>query len=75
MKKLLLGLLGLAMITVAHAQTHNSASEQYLQCMPIDMSADFNDLSNTYFLADSLAAFDPQKAEGLVQWDLPIPAS
>ncbi len=69
MKKLLLGLLGLAMVTVAHAQTHNSASEQYLQCMPIDMSADFNDLSNTYFLADSLAAFDPQKAEGLVQWD------
>ncbi|MBR2234083.1 MAG: alpha-xylosidase [Prevotella sp.] len=36
--------------------------------MPKDVSTDFNDLSNTYFLADSLAAFDRVKGEGLVQW-------
>ena len=36
--------------------------------MPKDMSADFSDLSNTYFLADSLAAFDVKQGEGLLKW-------
>ena len=36
--------------------------------MPKDMSADFSDLSNTYFLADSLAAFDAKQGEGLLKW-------
>ena len=41
---------------------------QYLQCMPKDVSTDFSDLSNTYFLADSLASFDANKFSGLVNW-------
>jgi alpha-D-xyloside xylohydrolase len=36
--------------------------------MPKDQSGDFSDLSNTYFLADSLAAFDVAKGEGQVNW-------
>ena len=50
------------------AQIQTNAGVQYLQCMPKDMSTDFSDLSNTYFLADSLMAFDKDKGEGLVQW-------
>ena len=62
----------LALIAVsigsATAQIQTNAGVQYLQCMPKDMSTDFSDLSNTYFLADSLASFDAVKGEGLVNW-------
>ncbi len=50
------------------AQIQTNAGVQYLQCMQKDMSTDFMDLSNTYFLADSLVSFDAAKGEGLVQW-------
>ena len=50
------------------AQIQTNAGVQYLQCMPKDVSTDFSDLSNTYFLADSLTSFDAAKGEGLVQW-------
>ena len=50
------------------AQIQTNAGIQYLQCMPKDMSTDFSDLSNTYFLADSLVSFDVSKGEGLVNW-------
>lgn len=53
---------------VAQAQIQMNAGVQYLQCMQKDMSTDFSDLSNTYFLADSLVSFDAAKGEGLVQW-------
>ena len=52
----------------ASAQIQTNAGVQYLQCMQKDMSTDFSDLSNTYFLADSLVSFDATKGEGLVQW-------
>ena len=52
----------------ASAQIQTNAGVQYLQCMQKDMSTDFSDLSNTYFLADSLVSFDAAKGEGLVQW-------
>ncbi|MBQ7419618.1 MAG: alpha-xylosidase [Prevotella sp.] len=68
MKKIIsiMCLLGASWTTEAQIQT--SAGVQYLQCMPKDQSGDFNDLSNTYFLADSLASFDVAKGEGLVNW-------
>ena len=59
-------LLGASM--AAHAQLQTSAGIQYLQCMPKDQSGDFSDLSNTYFLADSLASFDVAKGEGQLNW-------
>ena len=52
----------------AEAQIQTNAGVEYLQCMPKDVSTDFSDLANTYFLADSLVNFDAQKGEGLVQW-------
>ena len=54
-------------VTTATAQIQTNAGIQYLQCMQKDMSTDFYDLSNTYFLADSLVSFDVAKGEGLVQ--------
>ncbi len=59
-------LLGASMAALAQLQT--SAGIQYLQCMPKDQSGDFSDLSNTYFLADSLASFDVAKGEGQLNW-------
>ena len=50
------------------AQIQTNAGVQYLQCMPKDVSTDFSDLSNTYFLADSLASFDVASATGKVNW-------
>lgn len=52
----------------ASAQIQTNAGVLYLQCMQKDVSTDFSDLSNTYFLADSLVSFDAAKGEGLVQW-------
>ena len=69
MKRIIPSLLLLtATATSATAQIQTNAGVQYLQCMPKDMSADFTDLSNTYFLADSLVSFDAAKGEGTVQW-------
>ncbi|MBQ8989001.1 MAG: alpha-xylosidase [Prevotella sp.] len=55
-------------LLTSFAQIQTNAGVQYLQCMQKDMSTDFYDLSNTYFLADSLVSFDVAKGEGLVQW-------
>lgn len=66
MKKILLSAALLPMAAVAQIQT--SAGVQYLQCQAKDMSGEFSDLSNTYFLADSLAGYDLNKGEGLLNW-------
>ena len=69
MKKLLTTIcVILACAFSASAQIQTNAGVQYLQCMQKDMSADFNDLSNTYFLADSLVSFDHMKGEGMLNW-------
>ena len=57
-------LLALTMQSQAQIKTNEGVS--YLMNQPKDMSADFSDLANTYFFADSLAQFDSQKAEGKV---------
>ena len=43
-------------------------SNQYLLNQPIDISEDFMNFTNTYFLADSLASFDPVTGKGDVNW-------
>ena len=68
MKRFVLALLAVGGWHVATAQLQTNAGIQYLQCMPKDVSTDFSDLSNTYFLADSLTQFDATKGEGLVEW-------
>ncbi len=35
---------------------------------PVDISSDFRNFANTYFLADSLTAFDPATGQGTVKW-------
>ena len=41
---------------------------QTLMNEPLDISRDFRDYTNTYFLADSLAEFNPQTGTGAVKW-------
>jgi alpha-D-xyloside xylohydrolase len=43
-------------------------SAQTLMNETVDLSADFKSYTNTYFLADSLAAFDGTNAKGMVKW-------
>ena len=68
MKKIIIAMMLLGGMVTASAQIQTNAGIQYLQCMPKDMSTDFSDLSNTYFLADSLISFDTARGEGLVNW-------
>lgn len=35
---------------------------------PVDISDDFRDFENTYFLADSLTRFNPQTGNGQIKW-------
>ena len=60
------GLISLAYTSMAQIETN--AGVQYLQNMAKDMSTDFNDLSNTYFLADSLTEWNVRSANGKVNW-------
>ena len=60
-------LLGTALCTNAQIKTNEGIS--YLMNQPKDVSADFSDLANTYFFADSLASFDTAKGEGKVKWE------
>lgn len=41
---------------------------QYLLNEPIDISGDFHDFSNTYYLADSLASFNPKTGQGELKY-------
>ena len=50
------------------AQIQTNAGVEYLQNLAKDMSTDFSDLANTYFLADSIESFNIEKGEGLVNW-------
>ena len=68
MKKIFCAMLVLGSAVSAGAQIQTNAGVQYLQAMQKDMSTDFYDLSNTYFLADSLSSFDAATGEGLVNW-------
>ena len=61
----------LLLVATMHTQAQIRTNEgiSYLMNQPKDMSADFSDLSNTYFFADSLADFNAVKAEGKVKWN------
>ncbi len=59
--------LGLA-ATAAAAATAAMAATSPLLNEPVDISPDFRDFANTYFLADQLADFDPATGQGQIQW-------
>jgi len=52
----------------ATAQLQTNGGYQYLQAQPKDLTADFYDLANTYFFADSLSSFNVATGEGTVNW-------
>lgn len=53
---------------VAMAQPQSFGHTPNLQSQAVDVSTDFTDLANTYFLADSLASFDTGAGVGTVKW-------
>ena len=68
MRKSLLTLCVLSLPMAGQAQLKTNNGIEYLQCQAPDVSGDFSDLANTYFLADSIAGFDLNKGEGLLNW-------
>ena len=68
MRKSILTLCALSLAMAGQAQLKTNNGIEYLQCQAPDVSGDFSDLANTYFLADSIAGFDLNKGEGLLNW-------
>lgn len=68
MKKVILTLSVMSATLSAQAQLQTNNGIEYLQGQARDMSGDFSDLANTYFLADSITGFDLNKGEGLLNW-------
>ncbi len=58
----------IAFTGILDAQPRITGGTSYLLNQAIDVSDDFRDLANTYFLADRLASFDTASGEGLVGW-------
>ena len=50
------------------AQLQTNEGVAYLLNQPKDMSTDFSDVTNTFFFADSLSAWDTSAATGTVNW-------
>lgn len=67
MKKILLFIM-LGIFTVSHVFSQIPPYKQGARLLnePIDISGDFRDFTNTYYLADSLADFDPVTATGKI---------
>lgn len=61
--------LATAAAAVSYAQPQSFGHVPNLQSQAIDVSADFADLANTYFLADSLSSFNTADGTGSVKWD------
>ena len=68
MRKLLCSIALACASLPAVSQIQTNAGVQYLLNGQKDMSTDFYDLSNTYFLADSLVEFNAENGEGSVKW-------
>ena len=70
MKKIILSVWAyiIAGIFVSFSEVTTVDNHSYLLSMPKDMSADFYDMSNIYFLADSLASFDTNTGKGKILW-------
>lgn len=68
MKKINLLVCSLLTCVATQAQLTTNNGIEYLQCQAKDVSGDFTDLANTYFLADSITYFDLNKGEGVLQW-------
>lgn len=68
MRKIITMICAIGSFATAQAQLQTNNGIEYLQCQAKDMSGDFSDLANTYFLADSIVGFDLNKGEGQLNW-------
>lgn len=68
MKRINLLACSLLTCVAIQAQLTTNNGIEYLQCQAKDVSGDFSDLANTYFLADSITSFDLNKGEGALNW-------
>lgn len=68
MKKYIFSVILSCAVLTSYSQIQTNAGVEYLQNCAKDMSTDFYDLANTYFLADSLSSFDAATATGTVNW-------
>jgi len=64
--KLKIGLLSFVFLFVITKNVSAQLQDMKLLNVPIDISNDFRDFSNTYYLADSLVDFDPATASGKI---------
>ncbi len=53
---------------IAQIPMHSANKNQALLNEPIDISPDFRNFSNTYYVADSLSSFDPQTGKGKITY-------
>ncbi|MDR0973633.1 MAG: DUF4968 domain-containing protein [Prevotellaceae bacterium] len=72
MKKFLLTTFSIACLFAfaieGKAQLQINGGAPYLMNVPKDMSTDFFDMTNIFFFANQLSAFDPATAEGTINW-------
>ncbi len=59
-RKIVSGILATCFVVSANAQLQGFG----IQNEPVDISTDFKDFKNTYYLADSIAHFNPQTGQG-----------
>jgi len=59
-------LLSFTLLTLVVTKVSAQIQDMKLLNAPIDISNDFRDFSNTYYLADSLSDFDPATASGKI---------
>lgn len=67
-KILLLSCLMALVFTVAIAQPATVNPTAYLMNQAVDVSSDFQEISNTFFFADRLSGFDASTGQGKVMW-------
>jgi alpha-D-xyloside xylohydrolase len=53
---------------IAQIPLHGPDRNQALLNEPVDISPDFRNFSNTYYVADSLSSFDPQTTKGKITY-------
>lgn len=60
--------LSLVLLTILCKKSYSQTETNYLVNEPIDISPDFRNFTNNYFIADSLVSFDPSTMSGTIQW-------
>lgn len=65
---LLCCVVGMSFPFLLQAANRPVTQKSYLMNLAVDMSTDFEDFTNIYFLADELSSFDIKEATGTIRW-------